>query len=210
MSIKSNLEIYVPDFIRENKVFQALYAANGSELDKLDALSQDALAQCFIDTATWGLKYWEKFLEITSDETKAYDLRRSIIKAKLRSTGTVTTGMIQNVAESYENSTVDVIEHPENYSFDIKFITENGVTNLNSLQNAIEEIKPAHLEVKYKIISMSKVNLYYGLALLSGETVSVYPWQVGKISAKGNINVAISGARNVEKASIYPRKGEIQ
>lgn len=201
----SKLESYVPEFLNTNAIFKNLYNIQENELDKINYFAQDIEKQCFIDTATWGLALWEQFLNINTDVLKTYDSRRCVIKAKVRSNGTATVNMIRNVAESYENSTVNVIEHPENYSFCIKFITENGITNINDLEAAIEEIKPAHLAVVYEIIAVAKMNLYYAAVTLCGEKSIVYPWQARKIKTEGNINIAMSNTRDTETVSIHPK-----
>lgn len=150
MSTADVLKSYVPPFIIQSKTFQAVYNVQGEELDRLNADVLDIISQCFIDTATWGLKYWEKFFGIQINESKETEYRRSVVKSKMRGASTVTVNLIQNVAESYENGEVDITENPSNYSFDVKFVGVRGIPpNLDDLKAAIEEIKPAHLAVTY-------------------------------------------------------------
>ena len=61
--------------------------------------------------------------------------------------------MIQNVAESFSNGAVDVLEYPAEYRFEIKFTGTLGIPpNLDDLSAALEEIKPAHLAYDYIIL----------------------------------------------------------
>ena len=127
-----------------------LQNAIGGEAQKARDACNDLLLQLNVDTATWGLGLWEDAYGIPHDVTKSYDFRRSQVKAKRRSQGTTTIDMIKNLAESYSNGDVDVIEHPEQYSFDVKFIGTIGIPpNMDDLTKAIEEIKPAHLTYIY-------------------------------------------------------------
>jgi hypothetical protein len=147
------LKSYVPDFILQSAIFQEIYNVQGGELDSLNNAVNDILNQCFIDSATWGLNYWESFAGIITDETKPYEYRRSVVKSKVRGYGTVNIGLIESVAESYANGQVQITEHNDLYSFDVKFISTVGQPpNLSDLQNAIEIIKPAHLAVTYTFI----------------------------------------------------------
>lgn len=144
------LKEYVPPFLTQSKIFNTNYDIQQGEIDSLNEAIEDIVNQCFVDSATWGLKLWEEFLNIKVDETKLADYRRSSIKAKLRGSGTITVNLIRNVAESFQNGEVDVTENTSPYTFDIKFVGSKGVPpNLEDLKKAIEEIKPAHLAVTY-------------------------------------------------------------
>jgi hypothetical protein len=127
-----------------------MYNAQQGELNNYNAAVQDIINQCFVESATWGLSNWESFLGITTDHSKDIDYRRSVIRAKLRGYGTVTIDFIKNVSESFTNGQVDVIDNPAAYSFEVKFIDALGAPpNILDLQNAINDIKPAHLAVTY-------------------------------------------------------------
>ncbi|HHV75529.1 MAG TPA: YmfQ family protein [Thermoanaerobacterium sp.] len=147
----SDITNYVPPFILQSKIFQAIYNAENIELNNVNYSSQDLSDQCFIDTATWGLEYWEKFLGVDVDKTKSDAFRRERIKAKIRGYGTITKEFIQNVASSFANGEVEVIEYPNEYKFIIKFVGIKGIPpNMPDLTKTIEEIKPAHLSYEYQ------------------------------------------------------------
>ena len=90
--------------------YQDFYAGSPEFVDLQEALEPEALAlweardglldQLVVETATWGLKYWEQTLGIPVDEAKELDYRRSRIKSRLRGAGVTTVALIQNVAES--------------------------------------------------------------------------------------------------------------
>lgn len=171
MGKADNLKSYVPEFISQNAHFQAIYDTQGTEMDSLYTAIEDILNQCFVDTATWGLEFWEKFLRIPVDGSKPYEHRRSVVRSKMRGVGTITVSLIQSVAESYANGEVDVIESPGAYSFTVKFIGEKGIPpNLSDLQAAISEIKPAHLAVNYEFT----YNTYDYVAQFTHSQLSVH------------------------------------
>lgn len=109
------------------------------------------LEQYFVDTATWGLELWEDELGLTSTPDKPDSERRSVIKSKLRGVGSVTVQLMKTVAEAYDQGAIDVTQQPALYQFTVKFVDTIGAPpNLDDLKAAIEEIKPAHLQVVYE------------------------------------------------------------
>jgi uncharacterized protein YmfQ (DUF2313 family) len=140
-----------PWYYETSRVFKSYLQASGVELDSFKEGVGEILDQFFVPTATWSLDRWEEELGLTSYAGKPDDQRRSRIISKLRGMGTITVSLIQNVAESYVYGAVEVTETPEAYGFTIKFVDHRGIPpNLEDLQAAIEEIKPAHLAVIYE------------------------------------------------------------
>ena len=127
----------------------ALWAARDGLLEQLN-----------VTTATWGLEAWERALGIAVDVGRPVEYRRTRVMSKLRGQGTTTVAMIKNVAESFSNGAVEVVEHPEEYRFDIKFVGTVGIPpNLDDLTAAIAEIKPAHLAYDYIILFRTHAEL---------------------------------------------------
>lgn len=117
----------------------------------LNLARDDLLLQLNVNTATWGLALWEKYLGLSTDVSKSNEFRRERIRAKIRGIGTVTKQMIVDVASSYSNGEVEVIEDNASYSFKIKFIGTKGIPgNMADLSVTINEIKPAHLAFTFE------------------------------------------------------------
>ncbi len=120
------------------------------QVGKVQAAKDFLFLQLHVETATWGLSLWERALGLAIDLSRSYDFRRSRINSKLRAQGVTTAAMIQNVAQSFSNGAVDIIEHNSEYRFDVKFTGTFGTPpNMDDLTAAIEEIKPAHLAYAY-------------------------------------------------------------
>lgn len=142
---------YLPGYYRKSQVMTNITNAENIELQTFQANLTSTLDQFFVETATSALEKWERDLGIQVDNTKPWEQRRSVIKAKLRGTGTVTLDLIKNTAASYSNGEVDVIEDNSNNCFTIKFIGTIGIPpNIDDLENTIEEIKPAHLAYSFE------------------------------------------------------------
>lgn len=198
---------YLPFFLLNNKELVEILKVTNLEIENIDNLICDLYKQCFIKTATWGLKFWEESLDIQTDINKSYEERRSVILAKLRGQGTTTKRMIQNVVESFVDGIVEVIEKNEEYSFQINIESRKGFPGkLDSLYDAIDEIKPAHLATKYNLKSTTKDKIRFASITRCAEEITVYPWNPKNTSVKGSVYIPISSNRSLETITIYPGK----
>jgi len=136
----------LPEYYKNSPQVVELQGAFEHWTEALKAARDDLLAQLNVETATWGLSIWEKALGLETDVNKPYEYRRTRIMSKLRGAGTTTKQMIKNVAESFSNGQVEIIEYNEENRFEVKFVGTIGIPpNMDDLTAAIEEIKPAHL-----------------------------------------------------------------
>lgn len=171
MSKADELKTLVPEAIWRIREFNVLYDTEGAELDDVYYAVNDVLDQCFVSSATWGLKFWEAVLGIPADESKEAAYRRDVVLSKIKGSGTVTVSMIDTVAESYSNGEIDIVEHNDASAFEVVFVSTKGTPpNLSDLQNAIEELKPAHLAVTYTFM----YNTYRFLEQFTHAQLSAY------------------------------------
>lgn len=149
--MSNKLMSYLPNYYATSKVITDITNTQDLELKEFSDQIVKTLNQFFIDTSDFTLERWEKELGLPINNNKLEEYRRSVIKSKIRGHGTVTIKLIKNIAESYSNGEVEIIEDNPNYSFTIKFVGTKGLPpNLDDLKETIEEIKPAHLGVEYK------------------------------------------------------------
>ena len=148
---KIDLTKYVPPFVIEIPEMKASYDVQGTELGGFLYYSDDVKKQLHIDTATWGLVYWEERYGIETNLDLSYEQRREMVKAKKRGQGTTTMQMIKNVAEVFSGGEVNVIENTGPYIFTIQFVGVKGIPrNMQAFINMLEDIKPAHLAYEFK------------------------------------------------------------
>ncbi|NEZ47952.1 DUF2313 domain-containing protein [Clostridium niameyense] len=200
------LKDYVPFFISKIKDIEQIYKAQDKELNKIKLDIKDLRNQCFVATATWGLDFWEEFLNIETDTSKSIQERRSNIFAKLRGQGTTTVEVIKQIAQAYADI-ANVTEDNPNYAFYINLESYKGYPfNLDSLYKNIEEIKPAHLQCNYKLTSTTKGKFRIGTITRYAETITVYPYNPREIELKGTIKLALGDSTGLENITVYPRK----
>lgn len=116
----------------------------------LNECVENTLNQFYVDSATFGLDYWEKMLGISKNNNDI-QTRRENIKAKMRTRGTTSIEVIKNICEAYSNGIVEIIVNHSDYSFVIDFVGSIGVPKaFAELDKTISEIKPCHLAHSYK------------------------------------------------------------
>lgn len=134
-----------------NGYTRAIIEAEQVEADILYREITETLKQCFVETATWGLDYWEDMLFLPRGTGKSYDERRSIIYTRMRATRTTTVEVVKELASAFFSpENVTVTEHNSNYSFNIEF--ENIKVSTAKLQDVIDVLeiyKPAHLNYDF-------------------------------------------------------------
>lgn len=153
------IDTLTPNYKNSPEVVEIQGAFN-TQVEAITAAKEDLFAQLDVATATWGLALWEKAYGLIIDVSKPYDYRRTRIISKMRGQGSTTNAMIQNVAESFSNGQVDILEYPSEYRFEVKFTGTLGIPpNMEDLTAAIEDIKPAHLAYAYVILYRTHIQL---------------------------------------------------
>lgn len=143
-----NLIDYLPPFLQKSSVLNGIFTSEDQQLANLRLNIDDVKKQLSIDTATWGLVFFEKELGITTDLSKPLDERRSVIKSKWRGTGKVDATLIKTVVDAYTNGQVEV---GFNGNITVKFTGIYGIPpNLDDAKKAVEDISPAHLRILYE------------------------------------------------------------
>ena len=139
----------LPSFY-DNDITKPIQDSFSVEADSINDEVENTLNQFFVDSATFGLDYWEKMLGISKNNNDI-QTRRENIKAKMRSRGTTSIEVIKNICEAYSNGEVEINVDHSNYSFEIVFVSTIGVPlSFEELDRVINEIKPCHLAHSYK------------------------------------------------------------
>lgn len=135
-----------PQFFAGSPEFRDLQQTQETELLDLWAARDSALDQLCVDTATWGLRYWEGTLGIPVDGGKDLEVRRSRIKAKLMGADVTTVALVKSVAELHTGLPTEVVEFPNLFWVTLMFSLNSGMpTDIEGLTETLKEIMPAHL-----------------------------------------------------------------
>lgn len=140
----------MPGYYRKSKAMNDLVHSIENEFERLKAETTLTENQFFVILSDRDIKSHEEDVGLVPDTSADIETRRSRVLSKLRGTGTVTKTMMKNVAASFVNGDIEIIEYPSEYCFAVKFTSKTGVPyNIADIQAMIEEIKPAHLAVEY-------------------------------------------------------------
>jgi uncharacterized protein YmfQ (DUF2313 family) len=139
-----------PLFYENSGTMLAIWEVEDSEVTSLRDSLESSLDEVFISTAAETIERWEKMYKLPVRPTVPLEERISTVRAKMRSVGVVNVDLIKRTADAFTNGNVEVTEKPTTYEFEIKFVSVRGVPpNMTDLQNAINQLKPAHLNVTY-------------------------------------------------------------
>ena len=165
----------MPSYYRKSRIVNELLDSIEAEFEVLRNEVLLTENQFFVILSERNINNHEQDVGLTPDNTADINTRRGRVLSRLRGTGTVTKTMMKNVAASFVNGDIEIIEYPSEYTFAVKFTSRTGVPyNLEDIQKMIEEIKPAHLAVEY--IFTYRLWQYVIDSLKDGETVNTYTW----------------------------------
>lgn len=139
----------LPAYYRHSAPVAELERAIGTQMEALWEDREDLLRQLWVDTATWGLAWWESWCGLPPAPDKSLSWRRGRVLSRLRSRGTTTAELIATVVAGYgyDPSQVAVVEHPAESRFEVVLsgLAETP-TELSGITTAVNEVKPAHLD----------------------------------------------------------------
>lgn len=143
----------LPNYYEKNETMKNLQKVLSDQTNILDNKMYRVIDDCYAVSAVDALGRYERLLGLTTDVTKSERYRRERIKAKIAGSGTTTTSLIRNIAESYTNALVDIVENFAAYTITVKFTGTSGIPgNMADIKETIEEAVPAHLKVLYEYI----------------------------------------------------------
>ncbi len=135
-----------PPFLRSSPEFRDIQRALEPELLALWAARDGALEQLCVETAGWGLRYWEQPLGLPVDGEKDVEARRSRVRSRLMGVDVTTVSLVERVAEIYTGLPAEAAEDPARFRMELLFDEAGGVPrDMEGLVEALREIMPAHL-----------------------------------------------------------------
>lgn len=149
---------YVPGYYRNSKHYLAHNNAKGGEFDIIRAIIDDMMNQFNPQTATWGLKLWEEFLDLDGENKSIEERRNQIILKTL--TSYITPISLERLLKGIVKTDVWVTNNVAPYTFSVEISTDNNVAvNLGNVIQVVEEVKPAHLAYEMYFSSNTAVTV---------------------------------------------------
>ena len=183
----------MPGYYRKSKVINDLVRSIENEFNRLNAETTLTENQFFVILSDKNIKHHEEDVGLVPDTTANLDTRRGRILSKLRGTRTVTKTMMKNVAKSFINGDIEIIEYPSKYCFVVKFTSKTGVPyNLEDIKSMIEEIKPAHLAVEYIFTYRLWQDILDEIQIWTAAKNYSWEWML-TFEVKSNLNISDDG-----------------
>ncbi len=154
--VKTSLKEYLLSLInklyREDSWLNNLFDAAGMALSEVGGYLDIVWNNYFFDTcSTTQLRTYEKEAKIVLPGGQTEDERRSQLMAKWQGASKCTLETMQAVANAWRDATITL--QFINGKIRVKFISPIGIPpDLNALQKALEEVKPAHLALEYRFL----------------------------------------------------------
>lgn len=140
----------LPTYYQKSKVIRELFKSIELEFKSLSEETVLTENQFFVILSDRDIAKHEQDVGLVPDTAADLETRRGRVMSKLRGTGTVTKTMMKNVAASFVNGDIEIIEYPSRYCFAVKFTSRTGIPyNIEDIKAMVEELKPAHLAVEY-------------------------------------------------------------
>ena len=152
----------LPFFYEECPKTNTIQDGLSSEINNLYSKVDSTIDQLYVNSATWALSEWEKFADIKKTEG-TIEQRRARVASKLKAKGTTTLEVMKSLCKSYSED-IRVTEIYNEYKILLELIAtkENDIPktyNFSDMNEAIWEIKPAHLGHEIEINNSRKLNI---------------------------------------------------
>ena len=152
----------LPFFYEECPKTNTIQDGLSSEINNLYSKVDSTIDQLYVNSATWALNEWEKFADIKKTDG-TIEQRRSRVASKLKAKGTTTLEVMKSLCKSYSED-IRVTEIFNEYKILLELITtkENDIPkayNFSDMNEAVWEIKPAHLNHEMDINNSRKLNI---------------------------------------------------
>lgn len=186
---------YLPKFLSKDDTFKNVEDTLSWKHERYRLKLIDTARQFFLETATWGLSDWEKFLGITPKEGSTFDARKAVCRVKLRGLETMTPANTIRLMEEFMTSGHADIE--ELGDGEIRLILDNGVFYWDELFKALWEFLPAHLIWSLKYNQHYELELYNGIVGVEADRTQLNEADLTSPKTELNIGNHISDASNV-------------
>ena len=152
----------LPFFYEECPKTNTIQDSLDVEINNLYSKVEGTINQLYVSSATWALSEWEKFAGIKKTDGTV-EQRRTRVASKLKAKGTTTLEVMKSLCKSYsEDIKVTEIFNEYKILLELVITKENDIPktyNFIDMNEAIWEIKPAHLSHEIDINNSRKLNI---------------------------------------------------
>lgn len=141
-----------------------LFQIMGEEIDNASRIISELQAQSYLDTATWGLCYYEEKYSLPVREDLSYEERRSIIKMYRSTVRSSNPEVLRTTAEEATGRHCEIDEYADAFTFWITVFQGESGYSLEELIKALNNAKQSHMSYGISIDFKESLGIVYGTA----------------------------------------------
>lgn len=138
-------------------IFQVI----GMEWDEAKTLIESLREQCYLESVSWGIRYWEERYGIEPDESIDLEVRRARIKRAGRRYGAISPAKLEDILAEFTGLTVHITEDNPHYSFDVQFEDGDTIPDYTAIVEKLNSTKPSHLSYRFLLPRRCDHTLYF-------------------------------------------------
>ncbi|MBO5870202.1 MAG: DUF2313 domain-containing protein [Clostridia bacterium] len=180
MSLKDEIIALINSAYRHDKFIGDFTDAISIVFNRLIAICESIRNNTFFDSLDeYGVSWWEKHLNIIPNASQTLSDRSSSIQAKYLSSSHNSIKLLQSLCDAWKNGEVEVDFIDGKFEF--KFVGAYGVpVDLDSLKEAVDETKPAHIGVSYIFKYLFIEDIHNVKTLEELESITIEEFALGK------------------------------
>lgn len=143
---------WYPRHLQSAVAAMAYLDMSARELERLDDAKNELLDQMFVQTATWGLPYWEGALQLPVDpvdelgDPLSDEDRRTVVLSRLRANVVQSAAEWRGVIDTYVTDYMVRVDHTNGIIY-LSISYNPGAYSEGQLETLIRSITPAHYDL---------------------------------------------------------------
>lgn len=164
-SAKRMMDTISKGFYENSYVGKWIFQVMGLEIDDTRARVDELPYQAFLQTVTWGMRYYEEKYGLEVDEIMSLEERRKRVQEKISNRGSINPEIIKAIAENITGRECDVKEFAGDYTFWITvFQGEEGFSFKEFLER-IDNRKQSHFSYGVTLDLREKATIAYACVI---------------------------------------------
>lgn len=166
-----------------------IFEAIGTVLDDFTHFIESLDEEVFPQSSTWSLELKEELHGIKPDNRLTREQRIQKLLAEMNKYQTITVQQLERLINNHVEKRSAKVKELGDYRFAVQ-LDGSSDRDVPQIIQTIEANKPAHLT--YTLENIVKGELFVGTISTAGETITIYPYQVGSITLHGQQKQAIA------------------
>jgi len=203
-----DLKDYLPPIMQEVAEIREVMDTETEEVNELYQRIEDNLNDQFVVSASVnGIQRYERMLKIKPPAGEDIETRRNRILLRFQEQLPYTRIVLRRILESVlggDNHEFVVDSGAKTMFFALEMDAPGKDRLVQYVEELLERLTPQNLAltVAHRITSQLSI----GTVMVSGETITVYPWTVTELTSQGTAYIPIAHNTGVEITTIYPKE----